>query len=225
MYSRKFAGIIFLLLMPLFTLFSSSAEAVKAIPDPTEQMRPFVDRIVVILTDPDLQGFEKCFERRQKVMKVAQERLDFPEMSKRVLGKQWRKLSQEEKQLFIDLFTTLLEHAYIGKIEDYSNQKVEFMDQRIKGERDPVKAQVNTLIIDKEKAISVSYIMVLKGQDWKVYDIVVENVSLVRNYMEQFKEILRKDGYASLIQQLEDKVKELEATTKLCPTDITTRGS
>lgn len=190
-------------------------------PDPTEQLQPFIEKIVNILTDESLQGEEKCHERRQKVMKVVYERFDFYEMSKRVLGSQWRKLSEKEKQEFTELFTTLLEHAYIGKIEDYSNQKVEFRDQRVKNDR----AEVKTDIVDKEVVIPVSYIMILKSREWMVYDVVVENVSLVRNYMEQFKEILRKDGYPSLLAQLKDKVNELEQATKPCPVDIEPRES
>jgi phospholipid transport system substrate-binding protein len=185
-------------------------------PDPIQQMRPYVDEIVNILTDKSLQGEEKCVERRQKVMNVVYQRFDFTEMSKRVLGSQWRNLSENQKQEFTNLFTTLLEHAYIGKIENYSNQKVEFKDQRVRNDR----AEVQTEIIDKDVVIPVSYIMLLEGEEWKVYDVVVENVSLIRNYMEQFKEILRKDGYPSLLTQLKEKVKELEQTAKPCPVDI-----
>jgi len=194
-----------------------SAERAAA-PDPTEQFRPFVEQIVSILTDPTLQGDEKCIERREKVMTVAHERFDFDEMSKRVLGRTWSELNGAERKHFVTLFTKLLEHAYIGKIEDYSKQKVVFKDQRVKDDR----AQVITDVVDQDVAISVSYIMMLRDNVWKVYDIVVEGVSLVRNYMEQFKEILRKEGYASLLKQVEDKVAELEQSIgKPCPVDLT----
>ena len=139
------------------------------------------------------------------------------EMSKRVLGGQWRQLSSKEQGEFVELFTKLLEHAYIGKIENYSKQKVVFKGQRIKEER----AQVETELVDKDIVLPVSYIMILKGSDWMAYDIVVEGVSLIRNYMEQFREIIRKDGYASLVKQIEDKVRELELNKgELETTDI-----
>ncbi len=201
-----------LVLFFVILLYTPAAAATKA-PDPTEQLRPFIDKIVNILNDPGLHGDAKCAERRAQVMRAARERFDFFEMSKRVLGSQWRKLSKEEKQRFVDLFTTLLEHAYIGKIEDYAKQRVVFKDQRIKKKR----AQVNTVLIGEEVVIPVTYIMILKDQEWMVYDIVLEGVSLVRNYMEQFKEILRKDGYATLLQQLKDKVRDLEGTIAPCP--------
>lgn len=213
---RKF--IFFTVSAGLALLLSCPLPAASKTPDPTEQFRPFVEDIVTILTDPKLQGDENCILRRDKAMKVASQRFDFNEMSKRVLGRTWRKLSDDDKKYFVSLFTRLLEHAYIGKIEDYSKQKVVFKDQRIKGDR----AQVITDIIDKDVTISVSYIMILKSDIWLVYDIIVEGVSLVRNYMEQFKEILRKEGYAYLLKQVEDKVTELEeGIGKPCPVEIT----
>lgn len=201
----------------LFVCAFSEVSAAQS-PDPTEQFRPFVEKIVTLLTDPELQGDDNCIERRDRVMKVASERFEFNEMSKRVLGRTWRKLNNDEKKYFVSLFTTLLEHAYIGKIEDYSKQKVVFRDQRVKGDR----AQVITNVVDKDVTISVSYIMMLKSDIWMVYDIVVEGVSLVRNYMEQFKEILRKKGYSHLLKQVEDKVSELElGIGRPCPIDTT----
>ncbi len=187
----------------------STADAAK-LPDPTEQFRPFVEEMVTILTDPDLLGEEKNAQRREKVMTAASEHFDFHEMSKRVLGKTWRKLSKDEQEYFTKLFTRLLKHAYVGKIEGYSKQKVVFKGQRVKGER----AQVITEIVDKDSVITVSYIMILKDGVWKVYDIVVEGVSLVRNYMDQFREILHKEEYASLLKQVEDKVTELETSNR-----------
>ena len=108
------------------------------------------------------------------------------------------------------MFTRLLQYAYVEKIDEYSGQQVQFTQQRIKGER----AEVQTLLVDKNKSIPVSYIMLLRGDQWMAYDVVVEGVSLVRNYMEQFSEILRKDGYPALVKQIEGKIAELEKVIK-----------
>ncbi len=209
----KHAAVIVVVHLLITVLATVSTSA--AVPDPVEQMRPVVDRIVRILTDPSLQGDDQCGKRRKMVMAAIRERFDFREMSKRVLGRQWRKLSEDEKQTFTGLFTTLLEHAYIGKIEDYSRQKVEFKGRRIKKN----KAQVETVLVDGNVTIPVSYIMILKDNQWFAYDIVVENVSLVRNYMEQFSEIIRKNGFDSLVERMRVRIKELEAGSgKPCPT-------
>ena len=142
-------------------------------------------------------------QRRKKIMTVAAEYFDFQEMSKRVLGKTWRTLTKEEQQHFTTVFTSLLEHTYLSKIESYSEQRVEFKSQRIKENRAQV---VTTIVATNGGDILVAYTMLLKDNQWKVYDIAVEGVSLVRNYMSQFKEILRKEKYATLLHQIEDKV-------------------
>ena len=187
----------FLLITPL--------SALAARPDPTEQMKPFVEKITRMIAEADLKNDADC-NFCKRLIDVSRERFDFREMSKRVLGKSWRKLSKKEKEQFTDLFTDLLQYAYIGKIENYADQKIVFKQQRIKGNR----AEVKTELVDREKSIPVSYIMILKGDQWMVYDVVVEGVSLIRNYMEQFRRIIRKDGYQGLVEQIKAKIKELE---------------
>ncbi len=202
---RMFPLMLFLTCSMLFLSPAGVRAASQGVPDPTEQMRPFVARITNLLQNEDFKNDPKC-DRCQKIIEIAKEHFDFREMSKRVLGRQWRKLSPEEKDQFVTLFTRLLQYAYIGKIKDYAGQQVEFTGQRIKGKR----AEVKTLLVDRDKTIPVSYIMLLKGDQWMTYDVVVEGVSLVRNYMEQFREILRKEKYAGLVRRLQDKIKQLE---------------
>lgn len=187
----------------------SSQSAANAAPDPTDQMRPFLKKVTDALADPALKTIPKKAQG-QRIIKIVRERFDFQEMSKRVLGQQWRNLNDREKEEFEDLFTQLLQYAYIGKIDEYAGQRVEFTQQRIKGDR----AEVQTLLVDKAKSIPVSYIMLLQGDQWMAYDVVVEGVSLVRNYMEQFQEIVRKDGYAGLVKQIEEKIDHIEKESK-----------
>lgn len=183
--------------------------AVLASPDPTEQLRPFLNKVTATLADPGLKALPK-HEQSRRVIAVVRERFDFREMSKRVIGQQWRSLSEMEQGEFESLFTQLLQYAYVDKIDEYSGQQVQFTQQRIKGER----AEVQTLLVDKNKSIPVFYIMLLRGDQWMAYDVVVEGVSLIRNYMEQFSEILRKDGYPGLVKQIEQKIAELEKGIK-----------
>ena len=175
-------------------------------PDPTAQLEPFLDKIVKELKDPKFKNDVSCTQCK-RIVEIASEHFDFREMSKRVLGKPWRKLPAEDKDHFVSLFTKLLQYAYIGKVEDYVDKKIEFTKQRIKGKR----AEVQTLLVDANKTIPVSYIMILKGDKWMVYDIIVEGVSLVRNYMEQFRSILRDEDFSALIDRMERKVLELQA--------------
>jgi len=197
---RTVLGLLMILLpaTPLVALSST-------VPDPTEQMKPFVNKMTKILAEADFKNDRQC-SICQRLIDISRERFDYNEMSKRVLGKAWRKLSKDEKENFIDLFTELLQYAYVGKIQNYAGQSIEFKGQRIKGKR----AEVKTEIVDRNKTIPVSYIMLLEGDQWMVYDVVAEGVSLIRNYMEQFREILRKEQYSGLVKQIEKKVKELQ---------------
>jgi len=205
MFSNFYKICRFFSLLILVACLLGTQPAESATPDPTEQFRPFIDKVTKTLADPGLKTLPKQ-EKSRRVISVVREHFDFREMSKRVIGQQWRSLSSDEQGEFESLFTQLLQYAYVGKIDDYTGQQVQFTQQRIKGER----AEVQTLLVDKDKSIPVAYIMLLKGDQWMAYDVVVEGVSLIRNYMEQFSEILRKDGYSGLVAQIKQKIVELE---------------
>jgi len=205
MQHNNYTAVLIFLVSFCFMGMVLSQSAASATPDPTEQFQPFLKKVTAILVDPTLKTLPKK-EQGRKIIGVVREHFDFREMSKRVLGQQWRELNAQDQGEFEDLFTQLLQYAYIGKIDDYSGQAVEFTNQRIKGER----AEVQTLLVDKGKTIPVSYVMLLRGDQWMAYDVVIEGVSLVRNYMEQFKEILTKDGYAGLVKQIKEKIAQIE---------------
>jgi phospholipid transport system substrate-binding protein len=189
----------------IFTFLFVAMDASWASPDPTEQLRPFLNKVTTLLADPSLKQLPKK-EQSQRVIAVVRERFDFREMSKRVLGRHWRQLSSEEQKNFESLFTQLLQYAYVEKIDEYSGQPIEFTQQRIKGDR----AEVKTVLVDKNRSIPVSYILLLHGEQWMAYDVVVEGVSLIRNYMEQFQQILTREGYSKLVDQIKRKIGQLE---------------
>lgn len=170
---------------------------------PTEQLQPVLNELIEVLDDETLKGDALREERRGKIMAIIASGFDFREMSRRVLGKTWNEISEEDQQYFVAQFTKLLENVYIGKLESYGGRTYEFVAERIKGKR----AQVTTLIPYEESKIPVHYIMQRELDKWMVYDINIEGVSLVRNYMEQFRTILRKEQYDGLIKIIEDKNK------------------
>jgi len=168
---------------------------------PTDQLKPALDNLIAILDDDSLKGDEKKTERRRLIMEAISNGFDFREMSKRVLGQTWNKITPAERDNFVSLMTKLLENVYVGKLETYTGQKLEFVSERIKGNR----AQVTTLIEDNGVKLPVHYIMQQAGEKWMVYDINIEGVSLIRNYMEQFKSILRTDKFEGLVKIIEEK--------------------
>lgn len=180
----------------------------NAADSPTAQLKPTLKGLTDLLSDESLKGSAHRTERRSRIMESIKEGFDFREMSKRILGRTWNEIQAEEQEYFTEQMTKLLENVYIGKLESYSGQEIEYLEERVKGNR----AQVSTTIDNKGVKIPVHYILNLNGPKWMVYDINIEGVSLVRNYMEQFKTILRKEKFAGLIKVLEKKNRSFETS-------------
>ncbi|MCK5516898.1 MAG: ABC transporter substrate-binding protein [Desulfobulbaceae bacterium] len=168
---------------------------------PTDTLKPVLNELMAILGDKSLEGDENLVKRRSKIMISIGRGFNFKEMSKRVLGKTWRTIDDQQKEYFTELMTKLLENVYVGKLEGYSDQTVEFVAEKIKGDR----AQVTTFLVDKGMKLPVHYIMKTAEELWLVYDINIEGVSLVRNYQQQFKSIIRKEKFEGLVKVLEEK--------------------
>jgi len=168
---------------------------------PTDELRPTLDGIIEIITNAAYDGAENKALRREKVMAIAKRGFDFATMSKLVLGKTYRKLDEQQRKHFEELFTKLLENAYIGKLESYTNQVTLYEGEQIKGK----KAEVRTQVENKGVTLPVSYIMLQNDSGWQVYDIKIEGVRLLRNYKAQFKSILRTDKFEGLVKILEKK--------------------
>lgn len=170
---------------------------------PTEKIKQTTEKIIAVLKDPDLQGPAKTQERNKKLREVADERFDWEEMAKRTLGKYWNERTPEEKKIFVPLFTTLLERSYLDKAQGYSGEKVNYTGESIDGKYGVIDVKILT---NQGQEIAVSYKMKNKNDDWFIYDIVAEGVSLVNNYRVQFNSILVQSPYAVLIKKLEEKV-------------------
>src|SRR6266508_6835587 len=174
---------------------------------PTDAVRKSVDEVVRILEDPAWKKPEKKQERRKLLEQTIAQRFNFAEMAKRSLGAEWAKRTPEEQKEFAGNFQTLLANTYLGRIEAYSEEKVQYLKELNDGEY----AEVYTKIDNGKSVIDLTYKMENGGGEWRVYDVVVEGTGLVQNYREQFKRILRKDSFAELSRQLRDKSAHIKA--------------
>jgi phospholipid transport system substrate-binding protein len=169
---------------------------------PGDQVRQTVDKLLAILNNPQLRGEDKKNERREKLREAIYPRFDFTEMAKRSLGPHWQRRSPEEQKEFVELFTSLLEGAYLDKIESYNGEKVQYLNETV----DNDYAEVDTKIVDNNgQQFSVNYRLHNVGGDWKVYDVVIENVSLVNNYRSQFNRMLAKSSFEELLKTIREK--------------------
>ena len=182
-------------------LLSAFANTVQA-GAPTEQVRQTADKVLQVLQDPQFKSNSNAAQRRDRLTQILASRFDFAEMAKRSLGANWQKGSAAEQQQFVRLFTNLLENSYIGQIEAYSGEKINYGRESVEQNQ----ADVETKIVTKKgEEVSVNYKLKADGGNWKVYDVVIENVSLVNNFRNQFNRMLAKGSFADLITQLETK--------------------
>jgi phospholipid transport system substrate-binding protein len=169
---------------------------------PTDQVRGTVDRVLSILQDSTLKSADKHEERRERLTKLISARFDFPEMAKRSLGAEWRRLTPAQQREFVDLFADLLRDAYVADIESYKGEKVIYTRET----QEEKYAVVQTLIRSPEGTeYAIDYRLHLIDKDWKVYDVVIENVSVVNNYRSQFARVINKSSYQGLIRTLREK--------------------
>lgn len=173
--------------------------------EPTEQIRGAIDRGLAIVKRADLQGDAKKAERRALLRKELFPYFHFDEMARRSLGVHWKNRSPRERQEFVKLFTDLLENAYAGKIEGYKGEKIRFGKETL----DLPYAEVKTTIVTPQgQEFSLDYRLLADGSRWRVYDIVIEGVSLVNNYRSQFAGILQKSSFDEMTKQLKETVRK-----------------
>ncbi len=169
---------------------------------PTDQIKSTVDRALTVLRDPQLKPPAKLTDRRNQLKQILFARFDFTEMAKRALGANWRRRTPQEQEEFVRLFTEVLERAYADIIESYTDEKILYTNERIDGTFADVGSKIVT---SKGAEYSINYKAHLVSNEWKVYDVVAENVSLVNNYRSQFNRVISHGSYEELVSRLKNK--------------------
>lgn len=193
----KFSGALSLLLFGMAVMIQPA----HAEQGPMAQLEQTVNQVIEILKTDGLRSDEQ----KKQLTSLVKQRFDMGTMSQYVLGPQWRKTSPADRDRFIELFKGLLEANYLGKIESYNDEKVTFVSERIDGDR----AQVQSVVLSGSTEIPIEYRLLKTEQDWRVYDVIVEGVSLVRTYRDNYREIVRKEGIDGLLERMQAKLAEI----------------
>jgi phospholipid transport system substrate-binding protein len=165
--------------------------------EPQEKVKVTVDEVVAILANPTLQPPE----RRTQIRHTVLQRFGFEEMAQRTLAQHWRTLTPPQRQEFVGLFTDLLEGSYVNRMvhANPGSQSVRYVKETIEQDQAAVHTEIGK---ERDAPATVEYRLLHTAGDWKVYDIVIEGVSLVNNYRTQFNTIITKDSYAGLVKQM-----------------------
>ncbi len=198
-----------LLLVMFLTLLCFTFSAVRtasAKDGPMDQLQVAVDEVLKTLQRDDLQGPEQKEKRSQLVLDILAGMFDFREMARSSLGPDWNNLTETEQDNFVGLFKSLIRNRYIGSMDSYSGQKVIYKKERIKDDR----AIVSTAIIDRDTEISIDYRLRKNMDKWLIYDLRIENVSLIVNYRRDFGAIMRKEQFAGLVDKITKQIEKSE---------------
>ncbi len=171
---------------------------------PMSAVESTVNRVLDVLRDPKMKGPAAKSLKTEKLRVIYKDMFDEMEFSRRTLTRNWNKFTPEQRREFVDLFEQVLEKTYLDRILEYSNEKIVFYKESIIADD---KAEIQSRVITSSKEVPIYYRMILKNGKWKVYDVVVENVSLVQNYRTQFNEILAGGTPEQLLETLRKKVK------------------
>ncbi len=177
-----------------------------ALPQPQAHIEMMVDSVLSVLRESELSAEEK----KAQVSGRVQEYLNVQSMSRRTLGTHWDGATEEQRQIFSERFVKILEGTYLNRIGDYSSGSVKYQKQRVKDN----KAIVDTLIVFEELEIPVQYKMIYADGTWQVFDVVIEGVSLIRNYRSSYGEIIRRSGYEGLLALMDEKVQAMESSLR-----------
>ena len=170
---------------------------------PMDTVKNGVDKVLSVAGDPALKGEAAKQAKEEKIRAIIGEFFDFTVLSRLTLGKNWKKFKPDQQKEFVELYRTLLENVYLGRILEYSDEKVVFPKETMLSKK---KAEVQSKIITGDKEIPINYRMVLRNNEWKVYDVIIEGISMVKNYRSQFKQLLAKGSPADVLKTLREKV-------------------
>jgi phospholipid transport system substrate-binding protein len=168
---------------------------------PTDVVRTTINEVIRILNDDSLKAPAKLQPRRRMLEQVIAQRFDYAEMSKRALAANWTPLTNEQRDEFVDLFKAFLSDRYASKIEGYSGEQVDYLSERLDGQY----AEVRTKLRSSKVEIPMDYRLINKAGRWYAYDIIVDGVSLVKNYRSQFTSIIRSYSYDELVHRLRNR--------------------
>ena len=185
-------------------LFLCLSVSVFAAVSPTAFVKQGIDEVLLVFNNKNIDSSQRRAALQKRIRKVIKEHFEFRSISKSVLATNWRKATGYEQDRFVDFFTQTLENTYLNAIESYSGEEIKYVGEKIKNDR----AVVDTIIVSKNNDIPVSYKLKLTGDQWFVYDVVIENVSMVSNYRNMYAAIIGKSGVDGLLLNLETGLKK-----------------
>jgi phospholipid transport system substrate-binding protein len=180
---------------------------------PTDNVKAVIDEVMAILHNPAYQAPGQKANRLRLIEESALRRVDYQEMGKRCLGDTWKKLTQSQQSEFIRMFTELLKASYADKLDDFGKSKVAYEGESVTGDT----AEVRIRVLRPNDKIPVRFQLLNSPKGWMIYDLVIEDVSLVDNLRAEFGRVIKASSYAGLVKCLQLKLASNVSELKSCP--------
>ena len=190
-----------LTMMTVMALFALPLYVNAGVPQQT--IEAYVNKVLDVLRDPALKSESAKEAKEEKIWSILDDIFDYTELSRRTLSRNWNKFNGDQQKEFEDLFRKLLGNVYMDRILAYKDEKVAFERETMLSAD---KAEVQTKILTGTNEIPMDYRMIAKNHQWKVYDVIIEGVSMIKNYRSQFNDILSKKPPEELLKILRKKV-------------------
>jgi phospholipid transport system substrate-binding protein len=186
----------------LYLFFSILLPAPSRAGGPTDQVRGTVDKVLTIVRSSHPTSKAQMEAQRAQLVEVIYPRFDFTEMAKRSLGRHWAGRTPEEQREFVTIFAAMLGRSYADNIESYTSQNVLYTRES----EDQNYAQVDTKIVTENRPpLSINYKLQSVDKVWKVYDLVIEDISVVNNYRSQFDRVIARSSFEELVRVMKEK--------------------
>lgn len=192
---KNYFGRLMLVLMLILPLYAFAGV-------PLDTVKVNVNDVLDVLGDPKIKGGAGKKVKEQRIEAAADKLFDYVELSKRTLGLNWNKFNPEQRKEFVELYRMMLKNTYVDKITAYNNEQISFTREVPLTEN---TVEVQSVVVSKGAKIPIYYRVIKKETNWKVYDVVIEGVSLINNYRTQFREILGNNPPEKLLDTLRKK--------------------
>lgn len=180
-------------------LFPIQAHADSAL----DTIKSRINQVLVVLRDSALKSDSSREVKKKRLRQIFDNAFDYVELSRNTLSRNWDKLKPDQQKEFMQLYRTLLENVYLDLILSYKDQEVVFGKERSLGEN---KVEVDTKVISGSTEIPINFRLISQSGDWRIYDFVIENISVVSNYRSQFGRILTKQSPEEMLASLRKQV-------------------
>lgn len=188
--------------------FLASFAGAAVMEEPMKSFSLKVDKVIEILKTQKDHKVDKETAKKE-IWDIVNGIFDFKTISIRTVGRSWKDFSEQEQKDFVDAFSELLGTSYLNKIDKYNNETMTYLSQEI---IDGNKAVIKAAVVRQSGNVPMDYSLLKKDNNWLIYDVKVEGISLVKNYRTQFANFLAKKAPADLIKRLREK--NIEAKTK-----------